>query len=376
MLQSGCNVARKKSKCRRPGCIRGDIVKSQRRCFIIRPPSLTGKSYPITHYYHTECKPTIIGTTLHFPEINADDHDPLISNEAPIQPSVQHQSARQAMNVQYIDENKSNGVRGSLISNHAPIQESVQESVQHQSAIQAINVHHIDENKSNNVRSPLMANHAPNQQPVQHESPTQSMNVQHTDDESSSSDWTRSFNFYSKSAKLRIVGITQSEWDEFTELVQCDAPEDGYKMDWYLDNLLYEQIYFDKMDSFTKITEFVNDFGRRWAISGAEIDEIYGRNVRNRTVCVYHENESAYTCTKCVCYASNEDMQRYKRYVRKGCELENERRWGAALDMFMNALEICNQDDTIQTKCMDIADKIGYYDKMTPVQHESPNWIL
>eukprot|EP01084_Bolivina_argentea_P030578 56634_1 len=335
MLQSGCNVARKKSKCRRPGCIRGDIVKSQRRCFIIRPPSLTGKSYPITHYYHTECKPTIIGTTLHFPEINADDHDPLISNEAPIQPSVQHQSARQAMNVQYIDENKSNGVRGSLISNHAP-----------------------------------------NQQPVQHESPTQSMNVQHTDDESSSSDWTRSFNFYSKSAKLRIVGITQSEWDEFTELVQCDAPEDGYKMDWYLDNLLYEQIYFDKMDSFTKITEFVNDFGRRWAISGAEIDEIYGRNVRNRTVCVYHENESAYTCTKCVCYASNEDMQRYKRYVRKGCELENERRWGAALDMFMNALEICNQDDTIQTKCMDIADKIGYYDKMTPVQHESPNWIL
>ncbi len=68
-IQIGINRAKKRTTCRRDGCSRPDIIKGQKRGFVIWPRRLTyHQKYSEKWHYHLECKPIAVGDTLQFPD--------------------------------------------------------------------------------------------------------------------------------------------------------------------------------------------------------------------------------------------------------------------------------------------------------------------
>eukprot|EP01084_Bolivina_argentea_P017557 32788_1 len=313
MLQSGYDKAKRSTKCRRPGCSRGSIIKNEGRYFIVTPPALTKKAYSIRSYYHIACKPTIHGQTLRFPVMQTSEQKSDPQPAPPNQPPLLTGSPRREL----------------MPSRDPPP----------------------------SIDNPTRESTAPRQQMISTAASVTYSNGEYSDD------WSRYCNYLSKDFKLYWLGIGSSEWDEFTALVECDGPENSYKMEWYLNNLMFdhfpESFGFSDMTPFLKIEQLRDDFGNRWQAMGSIVDFENGRNDKDRAVCAYHQTECAYNCAKCACYCSAEEIETYADYIAKAKVLQNDQDWSAAFDMIMNALDICSQDNAIHAKCIFIAEKMG-----------------
>jgi len=85
-----------------------------------------------------------------------------------------------------------------------------------------------------------------------------------------------------------------------------------------------------------------------------------GKEEGRLMVCEMHRNKAKgvasfeYECVKCECFLSADEKIRYQELLRKANDAEKHEDWGTAMEALMNALEICNSEQSLHTRCMEM----------------------
>jgi len=77
-------------------------------------------------------------------------------------------------------------------------------------------------------------------------------------------------------------------------------------------------------------------------------------------VCEMHRRKAKavtsfeYECVKCECFLSDDEKRTYQELLRRANEAEKCEDWGTAMEALMNAVQICNSEQSLHTRCVEM----------------------